>query len=118
MTDNLRPPHAISIWANNEILFVELPDAETGEGPSHFLKLPLNVWGLAQILSIAQERSRNSKIGDEGDPTQVQAEKAIKEMQRLAAGYNKPITKPKPKVPLTTQMSEAVREAMRKAGII
>lgn len=93
MTDLIRPPHAITIWASNDILYVELPNAETGEGKSHLVKLPLNVFGLTKCLGILKERSSTSKLSTKGDPTQAQADKAIRDMQRKASEYKGPITK-------------------------
>lgn len=117
MTDTLRPPHAISLWANNEVLYVELPNTHISFGQSHQLKLPLNVYGLTQVVNILRSRSSQSRVGELGDPTQHQADAAIKQMQRAAAGYKGPITKPKAKISATPEQRSTIRDILRKVGI-
>lgn len=113
MTDLIKPPHAISIWASKEILYVELPPAHTGVGQSHILKLPLNIYGLTQIVNILRSRTPQSKLGQLGDPTQFQSDRAVNEMQRLATGYKGPIEK-EAKVTLTQELSLKVKDAIRR----
>lgn len=113
MTDLIKPPHAISIWASKEILYVELPQADSGGGQSHFLKLPLNTYGLNKCLSILKARSEASKIATKGDPTQGQADEAIKQMQRAAAGYKGPIKK-EVKVPISQELKNNVKDVIRR----
>lgn len=113
MTDFIRPSHAITIWASKEILYVELPHADGSDRQPHYLKLPLNTYGLAQAIEILKARSSSSKVGERGDPTQDQSEKAIAEMQRKAAGYTGSVKK-QVKVPLTVELKQNVKEAIRK----
>lgn len=113
MTDLIKPPHAISIWATNDILYAELPNASTGEGKSHIIKLPLNSFGITKCIGILKERSDASKFSTKGDPTQAQTEKAIAEMQRKAAGYKGPITK-EAKVPLSQELKSKVSDVIRR----
>lgn len=113
MTDLIKPPHAISIWATNDILYAELPNAQTGEGQSHILQLPLNSFGITKCIGILKERSNASKFSTKGDPTQAQTEKAIAEMQRKAAGYTGPIKK-ETKVPLTEDRQNKIRDIIRR----
>lgn len=114
MTDAIRPPHAVSIWATKEILYVELPPANTGSGQSHTLSLPLTVYGLTQVINILHARSTTSRISTKGDPTQSQSEEAIKEMQRKAAGYKGKITKPQAKIKPTPETKLNVRDVIRR----
>jgi hypothetical protein len=113
MTDIIKPPHAVSIWATKEILYVELPSADNGLTPSHTIKLPLNVFGLTQVVNILHSRSSTSRLGEKGDPTQFQAEKEIKEMQRAAAGYKGPVKKDVT-VPLTETLRTSVKDVIRR----
>lgn len=113
MTDVIRPPHAITIWASKEILYVELPPADTGDGQSHILKLPLNVYGLTHVVNLLRARTPKSTVGQLGDPTQFQSDRTILEMQKKAAGYKGPITK-EAKVPLTPERQDTVREIIRR----
>lgn len=113
MSENLKPPHAVSIWATKELLYVELPQASGTPGTPHYLKLPLNVWGLTKCLDIIKARQENSKIGEKGDPTQYQADEEIKRMAKAAAGYKGPIKK-EVKVPLTKELKDNVKNAIRR----
>lgn len=107
----MRPDNAAFIWADNNILHVELPDPASGK--SHIIRLPLNVYGLGQVVEVLKHRHNSSKIGTTGDPTQHQVEENI----RLAKGYKGPIKKPLAKVALTPQLSASIKEIMRKVGI-
>lgn len=113
MTDLIKPPHAISIWASKEILYVELPQADTGSGQSHTIKLPLNVYGLTQVVNLLHARSSASRIGTKGDPTQHQAEADTVRMQRLAAGYKGPIKK-EVKIPISQELKNNLRDVIRR----
>ena len=108
----IKPSHAISIWISKDILYVELPHADGAKGQAHLLRLPNNVWRLTQALNIVKARHESSQLGTKGDPTQAQSETAIKEMQRKAAGYTGPITK-EVKVPVSTELSSKVKDAIR-----
>ena len=112
--DNIKPPHAISIWASKEILYVELPQANGSSGQSHILKLPLNVYGLTQCINVLKARSQTSRIGEKGDQTQFQAEEEIKEMQRKAAGYTGKIKKPLAKAKATPELKLSIKDAIRR----
>ena len=117
MTDTIRPPHAISLWANKDILYVELPQANGSGEQSHTIRLPLNVYGLTQAVELLRSREVTSRIGTKGDPTQHQAEASIKDMQKKAAGYTGPITRPKQKLALTPERAMSVRSILRQIGI-
>lgn len=113
MTDILKPSHAITIWSSKEILYVELPQA-SGEGnKTHILKLPLNVWGLTQLLNTLKARSQTSRLAEKGDPTQFQADREIAEMSRKAAGYTGPIKK-EIKVPLSEKLKTNLKDVVRR----
>lgn len=113
MTDIIKPPHAISIWATKEILYVELPKADGSGGQGHTLQLPLNVFGLTQCINLLKARQVSSRLGEKGDPTQFQSEKAIAEMSRKAAGYTGPIKK-EIKIPLTEKLKLDVKSVIRR----
>lgn len=114
MSEALKPPHAVSIWASKEILYVELPKADGTPGTSHTLRLPLNVFGLTKCLDIIKARQENSKIGEKGDRTQFQADEEIKQMQRKAAGYTGKITRPPAKIKASPEMKTSVIEQIRR----
>lgn len=113
MTDLIKPPHTISIWATKEILYVELPHADGAVGTHTTIQLPLNVYGLTKCVDILKARQANSRISTKGDPTQAQTDKAIAEMQRKAAGYKGPITK-EAKVPLSQELKSKVSDVIRR----
>ena len=114
MSEFLKPPHAISIWASKEILYVELPQAHSGSGQSHQLRLPLNVYGLTQVVNILKARNDLSRLGEKGDQTQFQAEEEIKEMSRKAAGYKGKIKKPLAKAKATPELKLSIKDAIRR----
>lgn len=113
MTNSIKPSHAVTIWSDKEILYVELPQASGQIGQAHILKLPLNIFGLTQCINLLKARSDASRIGERGDPTQFQADKEIQEMSKKAAGYKGPITK-EAKVSLTPERRDTVREMIRR----
>ena len=68
------PNWAARIWTHDGWIYLDLPS-----GPRlsrHTLRLPATTAGLSQALSLIKERHADSKLGEPGDPTQYQIEKA------------------------------------------
>jgi hypothetical protein len=114
MTDIIRPPHAAYIWANNDILFLELPNAQGGN-QTHTLRLPLNVFGLTQAVALLKERGSHSRISTKGDPTQGQTDKAIAELVR---GFDPAkVKKGRGQITITEERRSTIRDVLRKVGL-
>jgi len=110
----IKPPHAISLWVDGGVLHVELPGTDADK-KAHVLRLPLNVFGMTHIVNLLQARTASSRIGEKGDPTQFQSNKAL---AALAKGFDPDkIKRPKPKVTWSAELRAGAREALRKVGL-
>lgn len=112
MTDFIRPAHSIHMWASDNILHLELPSLHGAK--SHFLKLPLNVYGLTQAVEIVKARHSESRIGERGDMTQAQAEKEMADLARKIDPTK--ITRPKPT--MSPEKRSIVQDVLRRLGAI
>lgn len=104
----IKPPNAISIWVENNLLIAELP---TPDGKlSHYLRLPLNYVGLNQLVDILKVRRPDSKFAEPGDPNQWQVEK---DKNGLTVGKVTRIGKPS----FAPHLHDAARAILRRMGI-
>ena len=108
----IRPPHAITMWEDDGILVLEMPDATGRTEAVHYLRVPLNTFGLNEAVRILRSRNVRSRIGEKGDPTQFQVNA---EMKALAKGYDPALVhRPHPKVHASPETRSRARDLIRR----
>lgn len=110
----IRPPHAISLWIQDNVLIAELPNTQDQTAQAHYLRFPHNVYGLTQLVEVLRARDENSRIGSKGDPTQAQTDK---ELALLAKGFDPSKIKRKEVVKMDEGIRGTIRDILRKAGL-
>lgn len=104
-----RPKNAITVWAQGDQLFAELPSPNGGK--THTITVEFSPIGFGRIVDFLKYRTDESQIGEKGDPTQFQLDKKPiyeeKRVRRVA-----------PKVKPTTEQSHSVRSILRDMGLI
>lgn len=114
MTDAIKPPNAVSIWASSTMLYVECPSPD-GECV-HQIKLPLVVHSFTVILDMLKARHAESKIGEAGDLTKHQVRRLLNEQTRL---YKGPIKRPRgAPVEAPSELRSSIQDLLRKNGHI
>jgi hypothetical protein len=108
MTDAIKPPWAISIWANSDHIFAELP--AIGGQTQHLVKFPNDVTGFRKLLVLAKSRDIKSQLGTKGDPTQYQLDKVTYDPSM--------VRRPKEKVKFSAAQRIGARDILRKMGLI
>lgn len=111
MTDTIRPPNAIAIWASSDYLYAECPGPDGKK--SHLLKLDLKPESFTVLINMLKARTPKSTIGSKGDLTKFQIKK---ELQALAKGFPKEKVK-REYVPIVgAEIRASLRDLLRKAG--
>lgn len=111
------PPYAASIWVEGDLIHMELP--AIGRLTHHRLAFPNDAYGMTRAVYLLKQRTTQSLIGEEGDLTQAQLDRKIRNMKRKVkvdlAG--EVITKVKPKDTFAPALRAGARAVMRKMGL-
>jgi len=105
-----RPPHACSIWADEDTFFVEMPSPIEGVEPTT-VRIPCNAVYLWQLLRARANDFPKATIATPTCPTQLQLDELVDEY--LA---NKAKARARPK--FTEAQRNAARDVLRELGII
>lgn len=109
------PPHAARLWLEDDSIQLDLP--AMGSLHSHRLTFPNNASGLARLLHLVQQRSHESKIGEAGDLTQWQLDRAeIESMKGKAAAYKGSVKKAA-KDNFSSAARAGARDVLRRLGL-
>ena len=105
----MKPPHACSIWADEDTFFVEMPSPIEGVEPT-VAHIPCNAVYLWQLLRARANDFARATIATPACPTQLQLDELIDEyLARKGA---------KPKPEFTEAQRNAARDVLRELGII
>lgn len=107
MTDQIKPPHAASLWYTPDGWRCELPSPT---GASHTILVSDD--NIASLLAMLRVRTGESRIGEAGDRTQYQIDQA-----QLDAAKTKFAAKRKPKTVFSEATQMNVRDIIRRLGL-
>ena len=107
MTDQLKPPHAASLWYTPLGWRCELPHPS---GATHTILVKEE--NIGSLLAMLRVRTGESKLGEPGDKTQYQIGQASLDAAKAKFAKSK---KAKPVFSETTQMN--VRDIIRRLGL-
>lgn len=119
MTSPTIPPHAVSIWLEDGSIHMDLP--AIGSHLNHRLTFPNNAHGQARMMHLLSQRTHESRIGEAGDLTQHQVNKALIRKRLEAAEADYVLTQgkigTKPKTIFTPAMRQGARDVLRRLGL-
>lgn len=117
MTSPTIPLHAARLWLEDNSIYLDLP--AIGSDVSHRLTFPNDGYGLTRLLYLLQQRTKQSLIAEEGDITQHQLNRKIRDMKAKvkvdAAGER--ITKVKSKDSFSSTARAGARDVLRRLGL-
>lgn len=117
MTSPTIPSHAVSLWLEDGSIHMDLP--AVGHLHSHRLTFPNDGIGMTRALYLIQQRTKASLLATEGDVTQHQLDRKVRNMKTKlkvdASGER--VTKVKPKDSFSPALRQGARDVLRRLGL-